>query len=61
MYNTFKLIQAHWVPRPNEETKNIDAETLNRAKEDAIKELQSQINHINRMELQQYKFHLNYQ
>lgn len=61
MYDTFKLIQKHFVPRPNDMTVDIESETFNRAKEDAIKELQSQINHINRVELQEYKFHLNYQ
>lgn len=61
MYNTFKLIQKHFAPRPNDMTVDIESETFNRAKEDAVRELQSKINNINGMELQQYKFHLNYQ
>lgn len=61
MYDTFKLIQAHCAPRPNEKTKDIEVEAFNRAKEDAVRELQSKIDNINRMKLQEYKFHLNYQ
>lgn len=61
MYDTFKLIQKHFAPRPNDMTVDIESETFNRAKEDAVRELQSKINNINGMKLQEYKFHLNYQ